>query len=184
MINILEIVVLSLAISLDSFVSAFGYSVSKIKIPFLSMLVLSLTSVASLALSCFLGKFIAGFLSLKAISYIAFSLLSIVGFYKLFSGLASLDSTTKADSDNNKILSPLECLGLGFMLSIDSLGVGLSYGMQAQSSILLIATSFVFTFLSIFLGNLLGKNIAKKCKLNLSFLSGVALLVLAFIKLF
>lgn len=210
MTNILEIILLSLAICLDSFMSAFSYGVSKIKIPFLSAFIMSFVSVISLAISVLLGGFFAGIIAENIIKYLAFSLLLIVGLFKFFSELFKLlisrkvekggnvelklfnfkfylhiiADNTKADIDENKILSPLESLGLGFILSIDSIGVGLSFGMQNGFKFLLVIISFVFTFISILLGSLLGGKIARKIKLNLSFLSGLVLIVLAIFKLF
>lgn len=210
MTNLLEILFLSLAICLDSFMSAFGYGISKIKIPFLSALIMASVSTFCLAVSCLLGLLFSSFISATVIKYLSFSLLLIVGLFKFFSELLKLiiskkvegggqvelklfnfkfylhiiADSTKADIDKNKILSSLESLGLGFLLAIDSLGVGLSFGMQNGFQVLLIAISFLFTLISIVLGACLGKNIAKKIKLNLSFLSGLVLIILAFIKLF
>ena len=210
MTTLLEILLLSLAICLDSFMSAFGYGVSKIKIPFTSALVMSIAGTLTLAISCFLGMWIGNVLSQNSIKYIAFSLLLCVGLYKFISELIksiiekrvkkeksveikifkrkiSLEKyidISKIDADNNKILSPLECIGLGFLLSIDSLGVGLSFGLQSQGLWILIAISFAFSLISIIAGSFLGGKIAKHTKLNFSYLSGLFLIGLAIAKLF
>ncbi len=210
MTTLLEILILSITISLDSFMSAFAYGATKIKISFFSSLVMSLTAVFMLFISCLIGDLAGNIISSTAIKYISFSLLLFVGLYKLISEIfktyvqyrAKKDKPvklkilkkeirfekvvdmTKTDSDNNKILSPLECLGLGFVLSIDSLGVGLSYGLENQLQWSLFAISFAFSIISILLGNILGKKIAKKSKFNLSYLSGIVLIGLSISKLF
>lgn len=210
MTTMLEIFILSLAISLDSFMSAFGYGTSKIKIHLLSAFVMSLTGTIMLVGSCLIGSLTSGVLSQTAVKYIAFSLLLAVGIFKLgceifksilqrkvkkgkeaklkiFGKTIDFEKSvdiTKLDADNNKILSPIESFGLGFILSIDSLGVGLSYGLQNQLQILLFGISFIFSLISIVLGNFLGKKLAKTSKINLSYLSGIVLIALAISKLF
>ena len=210
MTTLLEILLLSLAICLDSFMSAVGYGVSKIKIPILSAFIMSFVGTLILGLSCFAGKWIGEILTEETIKYISFSLLLCIGLYKFLSEIVksiiksriknnktaeikffkkkiNLDKfvdISKVDSDNNKILSPLECLGLGFVLSIDSFGVGLSYGLQSQGIWILIAVSFVFSLISILFGSFLGKKLANHSKFNFSYLSGLTLIGLAIMKLF
>ncbi len=210
MTTLLEVLILSFVISLDSFMSAFSYGVTKIKIPFLSAFLMSFTGVLTLFFSCCLGGYINDFLSEQAIKYIAFALMFVVGLYKLLSEIIKslilrkikkenkttikiLNKTIncekfldpkKKDVDNNKILSPLECLGLGFILSIDNLGVGFSYGLQKGIEIILLAISFLLTLISIISGNFLGKKLSKFAKINLSYLSGLTLIALSILKLF
>lgn len=210
MTTLLEIFILSLTISLDSFMSAFAYGACKIKIHFLSALLMSLTAIFMLFISCLAGDLFNNIASRDVIKYISFALLLCVGLFKLISEIfksyvqfrarknkpikfslfgkdikfESVVDVSKTDKDNNKILSPIESLGLGFMLSIDSLGVGLSYGLENQVQWILFVVAFAFSIISILLGNFLGKKIAKKCKVNLSFLSGLVLIALSISKLF
>ena len=201
------------ALSLDALVAAFGYGAGKIKIPFNSTLIINLICTAFLAASLFAGKAVSGFLSPGVRKYICFSLLLLIGLIKLCDGLLksyirkkkTFDKSIRfkflslkfilnvyadpetADADASKILTVGEAAALAVALSVDSLAVGLGLGFDSANPwiyAVMIAFSFVTGIAAVILGCFIGKRIAQKTPLNLSWLSGVILIVLAVSKLF
>lgn len=204
----LEAFIFSLVLSVDSFVAFLGYGTSKINISFKSFFFNILISTLILAIGILLG---VCFSSIKeeVAKYISFSMLLLVGLIKFFSALLKLWLTrrakkdkpikikifdfelfcnialdaTKADLNNDKILSIGESIIIAIILSLDSLGVGFGIGLNSSCKFLILPFSFLICLILSILGYFLGKKIAKSTKINLSWLSGLTLIVLAIIKL-
>jgi len=201
------------ALCLDALVAAFGYGANKIKIPFHSVLIINIICSAFLAASLFAGKAVSGFLSPTACKYICFSLLLLIGLIKLcdsfIKGYIRKKKTVSksirfkffslkfilniyadpetADADMSKTLSMGEAAALAVALSIDSLAVGLGIGFEGANHwiyAVMVALSLVTGVAAVIFGCFLGKKIAQKTPLNLSWLSGVILIGLAVSKLF
>lgn len=203
---ILEALSLAFAISLDTLVVAICYGTSKIKIPFLSAFIMALFNVFVLSLSIFLGAILGNHIDTKISKIISFSLLLTVGLFKFLSEmikiwlnkraekgyiklklfnfslmLSVIADPNKADVNKDKMLSVVEALTLALILSIDSIGVGFSIGVSNVNFYIIAAFSFILSLFFIPLGSFLGKKLAGK--VNLSWLSGFILIILAIIKL-
>ncbi len=88
---------------------------------------------------------------------------------------------TKADMDKSKSLSIKESIFLAITLSIDSLASGFAVGMQISQPLPVLVCSFLIGIISILGGSIVGEKIGS-LKYNLSWLSGVLFLILAFMK--
>ena len=200
-----QIVLLVLALSLDAFAAGFSYGAGKIKIPFISALIISIICTAVLAAALFLGQFVASFISPLVSLWVSFAILLLIGLIKLFDALVKsyikkhkgLDKEVtlkifslrfvlgiyadpiEADKDESKVLSAGEAVGLALALSLDSLTVGFGAGMEIGGFIWLIGLSLVFSIALLYLGGFLGKLLSEKSKVNLSWLSGAILIALA-----
>lgn len=207
--SIMETLLLVTAISLDSFVASFAYGTNKIKIPFLSVIIISTISSLILIISLFLGSIISPIIPPLVTSIICFTILFTLGIVKLFDSsikalIRKYNKLTKeikfslfslhfilniyadpqnADSDLSSELSPLEALSLSLALSIDSLAVGFGAGMATFNLLEIIIFSFLFAMLSVILGSYIGYKLAERTDLNLSWLSGILLIILAIMKL-
>lgn len=205
-----EYLLFSLAISFDSLVAFFGYGAIGIKIKFKYLLLTVFLNIAVLALGILLGGLFSQIIKPSFTKYFSFSILLLFGLIKLISDLLKLWlnkhskdgkplsfklfnfnlfleiclDPTKADINKDKILSLKESLIIGSILSIDSFGVGLGVGINNPSPYLILLLSFVLTLLFSFVGNLVGKKLSKSIKINLSWLSGLLLILLAITKLF
>lgn len=192
----LEIFLLLSALSVDAFVASFGYGAGGIKMPYLSVQIINLICTCFLAVSLYFGYLTQSFINEKAALWISFSVLMIMGLWKLSghfikqkfkkkekknkSLLAEItEDYTKADVDNSKILSPLESVTLAVALSIDGISVGFGYSVSNYNLLLVIAFSLISDFIAIYSGYFFGKLISKKIKTNLSWISGVILIFLA-----
>lgn len=206
--HIIEALLFSFAISFDSLATFFGYGISNIKVPFKRVLIISLLSTFILACGIIFGYLLSGVISSSITKYISFSILLLVGLIKLSVELIKiwLEKKSKRDTsvikifnfslffkvcldtnlsdlNDDKLLSLKEALLISTILSIDSLGVGLGVGMNTTYPYLTIIFTFFTGLLFSCVGNFIGKKLSKKIKLNLSWLSGAILIILAVLKL-
>lgn len=201
--------ILVLSLCIDTFVTSIVYSSNKIKIPVVSGLIIDTICSLFLAISLFFGYLIKDFIPINIASTISFLLLLILGVYRLFEAffknlikkyydkgspltfkifefkfiLQIYADEIKADLDESKILSPKEAFFLAVALSLDSLTVGFGCSLGSVNYLATVLLSFLVGALLLVLGGYVGKNISKNYNLNLSWLSGVFLIILAFIRI-
>lgn len=201
--------ILVLSLCIDTFVTSIVYSSNKIKIPVVSGLIIDTICSLFLAISLFFGYLIKDFIPINIASTISFLLLLILGVYRLFEAffknlikryydkgspltfkifdfkfiLQIYADEIKADLDESKILSPKEAFFLAVALSLDSLTVGFGCSLGSVNYLATVLLSFLVGALLLVLGGYVGKNISKNYNLNLSWLSGVLLIILAFIRI-
>lgn len=207
--SLLGSILLVAAPSVDAFVASLAYGTDKIKIPALSILVISGVCTGILGVSLAAGKLIQPLLPPHLIGGICFSILCVLGVIKLFdsavksfirrhqSGQKRLSfqlfdlrfilqiyvDSTAADQDRSRSLSPAEASSLAFALSIDGLAAGLGAGLTEGSPVPTIIVSLLVTALAVAVGGLVGRKLAEKLSFDLSWLSGALLIILAFLKL-
>ncbi|MDO5038670.1 sporulation membrane protein YtaF [Clostridium sp.] len=206
----MEILILVFSLVIDSFVASIAYGADKIKIPNLSVIIINVVSCAMLAISLLLGNYLENIMPKFLPKYISFFIFVCLGIYKLFevffkkyiSNFSKLDKPltfklfdfkfaltvyideTKADFDKSKKISIKESIYLALALSIDSLAVGFGASFLSISPLLLLIACFLLGILAIKLGCYIGSNVLKKqTNTDLSWLSGICLLLIAFLKL-
>lgn len=204
------ILLLVSAVSIDCFAASMSYGVNKIKISVPSFFIITTVCTSILTLSVLLSDFLKNFISPEIFNILGFYLLIIIGIicllqnliksfmkkaaghcknlkFKLFNVrfiLSIVADEVNADFDNSKTISASESLSLAIALSIDSLASGMASGLSSSQILPLIIISLIFHAAAVLLGFLAGKRLADKASLNVSWLSGVILLMLAFLKLF
>lgn len=205
----LETVLLVLALSLDSFVASIAYGTNKIKIPFLSLIIINLICSTFLASSVLLGSQMKKMIPEHIAIILSFSILFLLGIYYLFESIIKsyLENNfrskenvkiklfdmhfiidvyvdeTKADLNQSKTLELKEAIYLAAALSLDSLAVGFGSSLSQVNYLQVIGLSFIMGMFSIYSGLFIGKKIVEKTKINLSWLSGIMLIILAILKL-
>lgn len=211
LLKILESIMIVTALSMDAFVASFAYGANKVKIPFSSVTVINVVCSSILAVSLFFGSIVSGFIPEEITHVICFLILFILGIVKLgdsmvhwavnkedefskvlkfcFMGL-SFDINIKPDfskDDENinykKILKPGEAASLSIALSLDGLAVGFGAALANADSIQIVAFSLISDMAAVMLGCFIGNRVAEKISFNLSWLSGLMLMILAFLKL-
>lgn len=201
---------LVLSVCIDTFVASVAYGTNKIKIPPISSIIISLIGSLVLGISLLFGGFIKDLLPRNSSILLSFAILMFLGVYRLFEGICKnfiqkkrkLDKPvtfkifdlnfalqvyadeTKADFDKSKLLSPKEAFYLAFALSFDSLAVGFGSSLVEIGYLQTVLLCFVVGIIAILLGVFIGKKVAENTNLNLSWLSGVILMILAINKLF
>lgn len=206
----METVLLVLALSLDAFVASLAYGTRKIKVPFISIMIINIVCTFLLTISIIGGSIIKKILPANIATIISFTILMLLGIYYLFEGVTKaylekrIDKEnkiklkmfdvyfiiniyideTKADYNHSKDLDSKEAIYLAAALSLDSLAVGFGSSLASINYIYVISLSLIIGIFSIWVGLLIGENIAKKSKINLSWLAGIILIILACLRLF
>ena len=79
-----EILLLVTALSVDAFAAGFAYGVSKIKVPFISVIIVTGISSLILVISLLAGNVVSSLIPGNLTSYFSFLLLFVLGLVKLF----------------------------------------------------------------------------------------------------
>ncbi len=210
MVKIIESVFFVTALSTDALIASFAYGSNKIKIPMISVQVISFLCTIVLGISLLLGTFLKSFIPGGVLHLVSFGILFILGVIKLLDNLikSAIEKHTtinkqiefsllnlnfilniyanpkEADVDNSKTLSPREALSIAIALSIDSLVAGVGAALANISILAVIISSLVLSTLAVKLGEQLGHKLCEKMPFGLSWLSGAILISLAFLRLF
>ncbi|HHV38376.1 MAG TPA: sporulation membrane protein YtaF [Tepidimicrobium sp.] len=205
----METFLIVFTLSLDAFVASIAYGTNRIEMPFKSMVIIDIVCTSLLAISVFLGTLVRNILPQNYTSIISFLILMLLGIYYLLEGVIKtyikkvfiLDKEfkfklfdiwfvitvymdeIKADFDNSKILSLKEALYLGIALSLDSLAIGFGSSLRNINCIGVISLSLIANMVAIWGGLAIGKRFIERTKVNLSWLAGIILIILAFLKL-
>lgn len=204
----LESLLLVSSLCIDSFVASIAYGASKIHIPPLCAIIINLVCTTTLASSLLVGSIVKSFLPGSVPIILGFVLLMTLGIYRLFefmfkayiSKKSKTDipltfklfdfefilqvyaDETKADFDKSKSLSPKESFYLATALSLDSLAVGFGSSLCSINYTQVLILCFIVGLIAVTFGVFLGHKFAEKLHLELSWLSGVLLIVLAIIR--
>ena len=206
---LLEVFILVVALAIDAFVCSFGYGANKIRIPFKSVLLINLVCTTLLAIGLVAGTFLGDCLPAAFTSWGSFLILFFLGVTKIFDSalkklirkhnginkhfqfsLFSLGfvlnvyaNPEAADVDKSKVLSPKESIPLAFALGLDGLSVGFGVGIAAANIWAIICMSLLIGIVMVIAGSWFGSQVAKSMDLDLGWLSGVILLVIALINI-
>lgn len=192
----LEAALIALALSVDSFVAAFSYGTSKIKIPFSSVGIISVTSSLITGLSMLTGSFVKDYIPSGFTTLLSFGILFLLGVLKLFDS----SQPKNADKDHSQSISAKEALSLSAALSLDGcaagFGASLSAGMTASpgaaaagtaSSLAPVAAVFLFSLifgaLMVLTGSHIGNKAAGRLPIKPGIIGGLLLILLAVARL-
>ena len=125
--SLFEIFVLVTALSVDAFAAGFAYGVSRIKVPFVSVLIVTGVSSLTLIFSLLVGSVVSSLIPERLTQQFSFLLLFVLGLVKLFDR-SKHNEAEEANKNKDDLVSPMEALTLGIALSIDSLAVGIGAG--------------------------------------------------------
>jgi len=210
---ILELLILVVALSVDAFAASFVYGADRVKIPVSSVLLIAGISSGILFLSLGLGDRVEDWMPEGAVRHASFFLLFLLAVIKLFDSsvkslirrmgtihkkmdkrlkvsvfnlhliLSVYADVEKANPDDS-VLTPAEALSLGTALSLDSGLAGIGAGLVSGHLWTAVLFSMAANITAVAAGSRLGRLTARKINLNLSWISGLLLLLLAVGKLF
>ena len=202
----IEALLLVSALSIDAFVSSFAYGTSKIKIPLKSIIIINIIGSTILGISLLFGVLLRPFIAENMAQTISFAVLFMLGITKIFDStiktlitrysnidkkvrfsmfdlqfiLSIYANPEKADVDKSRVVSPKEAIFLAIALALDSFAVGFGAGLSDVNAIQIVGFSLVTDMIAIIAGCYIGNKIAEKMTLNLSWVSGLILIILAF----
>lgn len=202
---------LAAAVSVDAFLACFAYGSQNIRIAPRAGLIISLVCSAIFAAALFLGAQIALFVDTRVLDGLSFLILFGVGLVRICDSslkhwikrnenlqgqinfsvfnlkfiLQVYADPESADIDASRTLSPREAFALAVALSLDGIAVGIGAGLGGVGGMILsVALTFVMTVLAVYLGCKLGTRFARKFRMDLAWLSGGLLILLAVLRLF
>ena len=206
----LQSLLLVLSICLDTFLASIAYGTEKIKIPLSSSIIINLVCSSFLGISLLLSNILNDFITIGIANILSFLLLLSIGVYRIFEVffkkyirkfsnkntpltfkvfdfkfvLQIYADEIKADYDKSKLLTAKEAFYLSVALSLDSLAVGFSSGLVYVNYIQVIVLCFLVGMICIILGSYLGRYFTNIINMNLSWISGVLLIILAILRIF
>lgn len=206
----LQSLLLVLSLCLDTFLASIAYGTEKIKIPLYSSIIINLVCSSFLGISLLLSNILNDFLTIGIANILSFILLFSIGVYRIFEVffkkyikkysnintpltfkvfdfkfvLQIYADEIKADYDKSKLLTAKEAFYLAVALSLDSLAVGFSSGLVYVNYIQVILLCFLVGMICILLGSYLGRYFTNIININLSWVSGVLLIILATLRIF
>ena len=194
-----------LAVTLDSLTAGLTYGTRKVRIQPLSYLILICIPALFITAANQLGTLLACLLPPQVLPWISFLLLFLLGISKIMESLIrrlavkhpSLTrnwgckikqiniiftiylSPEDANIEDLQILSAKEALLLSLALSLDSILVGMAFTTDAVSWVFLFLLAVLFNLLFFLIGYLAGHVLCHLFHVDLSWLSGLLLLLLA-----
>ncbi|MBC5628845.1 sporulation membrane protein YtaF [Clostridium sp. NSJ-6] len=207
--SVIESFLLVTALSMDAFVASFAYGTNKIKIPFKSVAIINIICTSFLAIALLVGNIVKDYIPAEVTSWVCFSVLFILGIIKIFDSslkswlkkgvsnsqdvsfklldfrffLKVCSDSTEADRDKSKILSSMEATSLAIALSLDGLAAGFSVALLEANFFEIVIFSLITGMIAVILGCFIGNKVAEKININISWISGLILMILAFIKI-
>ncbi|GIN91791.1 sporulation membrane protein YtaF [Siminovitchia terrae] len=205
-----SLLLLAIAISLDSFGAGLAYGLRNIKIPLKSIIIIASCTALSLGTAMILGQLIQGFLSPAAANRIGGAILIMIGGWVILQFIRSereqagqqekiefnweikslgivihiLKKPTRADFDFSGTVTGIEAFMLGTALSLDAFGVGIGAAMIGFSPIILSGAAAVMGGLFLSGGIAFGGLFAHMRAIQkFTFFPGVLLIVIGLLKM-
>jgi putative sporulation protein YtaF len=176
MYTILSILILSLSSNIDTFTIAITYGIRKIKIKFLSNLLISLITGLGTFLSMSIGLIISRYIPMNISSIIGNIMLITIGIWFLTDALINhlelkklsimntylnlnelLKNPERADSDQSGFIDWKESIFLAFALTINNFALGIGASITGLNIFATTICTFLFSIWSILFGSLIGK---------------------------
>ncbi|MFJ8245760.1 sporulation membrane protein YtaF [Peribacillus asahii] len=208
----LQLIVLSIALSIDGFGVGVTLGMRGVKIPFRSIIVISICSGISLGVAMLIGEFISQLVSPNAAEKTGGAILILLGIWLVYQFFKKeketieshskekiifnfeikslgvviniLQKPTDADFDKSGTINGVEALVLGVALSLDAFGAGIGAAMIGISPLVLAFAIGVMSSVFIWSGLQSGKLLSKSTLVqNLSFLPGALLIIIGILKL-
>ncbi len=127
----LELFLLAVSLSLDSFVIGISYRFRKIRIPPSAICIIAGVSGMITLLSVFLGKLLGNFVSPEILKIAGALVLVAMGIRVLVQN-DEMEDAVKYDRDHSALIDSKEALLLGGVLSVDSIGVGIAVAVWSE----------------------------------------------------
>lgn len=208
-ITVIPVLIFMLAVSIDSLSAGFAYGTQRVHIKPAALLLLILIPSVCITLMTKAGSLLFSLIPTALFSTLSFLILLILGCAKLMESLIRHLSGKYSDTvgnwacrikqlniiftiyfspeDANKqdtqVLSAREAFFLSLALSLDSILASMAFSFQVSSIPLFFLLAAFFHFLLFTAGFLLGMLVSRKFSIDLSWLSGLFLLLLAVLTL-
>ena len=203
--SMMPVLLFMFAVSIDSLTAGFSYGTSRVHIKPLAALFLVFIPTAAITLMTRIGSLLFSFIPAPVFSILSFVLLFILGCEKLLESLIRhlagkypnnvgnwaykikqvniiftiYFSPEDANKQDVQVLSAKEAFFLSLALSLDSILASMAFSCQVSSLFFFFVLAALFHFLLFLSGYMLGLLVVRKFSIDLSWLSGLFLLLLA-----
>ena len=172
---LVEVILLTAALSADSFAASVSYGLSNMKIGILRSLLISLVCSAFLLASVLLADLAEDYIPAILTTFGSFAILFVTGLVKLLQ---------KPESTAPEQLSFTKTILFAVSMSLDGIAAGFGAGLAAGSAIAALAvTAPVITFLTVYIGNYAGLRLNRKAPAFLQKIGGAVIILIAISKL-
>lgn len=194
------------AVSLDSLTAGFSYGTKKVHVEILSFFLLACIPSVFITAAGSIGALIGSFFPAAVVPFFSFSILFAIGSAKLLESLIrylakkhpglignrgckikELNiiltvylSPEEANKTDLQVLNAKEALLLSLALSLDSVLAGMAFTTVAIPRLTLLLSAILFHLFLFLTGYALGRLLSHILRIDLSWLSGLCLLLLAF----
>jgi putative Mn2+ efflux pump MntP len=182
---IIQASVLSLSLSLDALAASFAYGCTGTRVPLKSVMVINIICTSFLGVALFAGAYASRFIPAQAGILICFAVLMIIGIIKLLQGLFSKSNNCINDRQAQvKVLKPIEAALIASALSLDGIAAGFAAALGGVNAAAMLVVSLAAHMAAVPLGAKLGRRLSQTTKLNVSWIGGAVIIILAVTKLF
>lgn len=209
--ELLSLLLLGFAVSLDSLTVGLTYGMRKVSIPFTSLIIISSCTFIVLMLAMGIGTIIEQFISYEAAERLGGIILIGIGIWVLYQFFTSRETNSEdqsdykvikfevksfaiiikilkkpmeADFDRSGNISSREALFLGLALSLDSFGAGVGAALIDLPPILFSIVIIVSSTVFVLAGIRIGKLLSNVMWFkNLTVLPGIALVLIGILKI-
>ena len=174
--SIVEIIVISIGLSMDAFAAAICKGLALKEINFRKCVIIGLYFGIFQALMPLIGYFLGSFLGeiiLRVDHWIAFAILTFIGSSML------IDATSNKESHNNDNIKFKTMLPLAIATSIDAFAIGVTFAFLKVDIIISVLFIGIITFILSTMGAKIGNKFGNKYEKTAQILGGLILLALA-----
>lgn len=194
------------AVSLDSLTAGFSYGAKKVRVGLLSLLILACVPSVFITAAGSIASLIGCFFPAGVLPFLSFSILFLIGSAKLLESLLRhlakkrpglignrgykikqmhiiftvYISPEEANRTDLQVLSAKEAWLLSLALSLDSVLAGMAFTAASILPLTLLLSAILFHLFLFLAGYALGRLLSHILPIDLSWLSGLCLLLLAF----
>jgi putative Mn2+ efflux pump MntP len=187
---VLFLILISILLNIDTLAVGMSYGFRKKNISIMLRIIISIISTTIMLAIMIIGHNISIIFPEYIVKFIGIFIISLTGIYLIYESIKNKNIQKEKENINDATTNKLssgEAFAMSIALSTDSVGVGIGLSLLNLNILLfpLITFTLQYTFLS--LGLIIGKQIATDCKIHEStftLLSGVLLIIIAFIKIF
>lgn len=176
--------ILAIVISIDTLAAGFAYGTSNIKVPLRHVAVIDIICSTMVCLALFLGLLIGHYIPTVITQWLSAGTLMLMGGYKVIHYLVNRNDKTM---QTTRHISWSETITLAIALSLDGLAVGVGVSIHNTAMafcFIVLAFSLAADFVLFILGHKIGTKTTQKIRLDLSWLSGVVLIILGVARFF
>lgn len=185
-------IALVVVLSMDAFAAGLSYGMDRVKVPFLSLIIIALLSGGMLTASLLAGNLLLDAIPQGLTRGLSFTVLFLLSLYKFYDalprlhpgsgGLTTGSISRKVNKEDKAILTCREGALLAFALSVDNISAGLCTGTVSLPTIILLLLTTAIHFFAFRMGLFTGALLSRR-SCRITWLGGAVLMLLAFLRL-